>query len=139
MFYWKDDFSVKIPLIDEQHKRLFNIGNSINELLKEYNGQDTFDEIMNQLDELSNYTKYHFAQEEKLMSHYGFEGLDEHIKEHRDFIAYLDGLDYNNIDEDQEETLMNLIKFVTSWIFKHIMNTDFKYCDFIVKKINIVN
>lgn len=139
MFIWKDDFSVKIPLIDEQHKRLFEIGNSINVLLKEYDGQDSFDEIMSQLDNLSNYTKYHFEQEEKLMSHYGYEDLDEHKKEHRDFIAYLEGLDSNDIDHDQKETLLNLIKFITSWVFKHIMNTDFKYSDFIVEKMNKIN
>ncbi len=139
MFNWKDDYSVKIPLIDEQHKRLFEIGNSINELLKDYNGQDSFDEIMKQLDEMSKYTKCHFAQEEKLMSYYGYEDIEEHLKEHHKFIAYLEGFDLNDIDLDQREVLLNMIRFISSWIFKHIMHTDFKYSDFIVEKMNQVN
>lgn len=139
MFNWKDDFSVKIPLIDAQHKRLFEIGNSINALLKEFKGQDTYDEIVNQLDELSKYTKYHFGQEEKLMAHYEYPEIDGHIKEHQEFIKYLDGLDYYDIDQAQEEALVDLLKFISSWVFKHIMNTDFKYSDFLVNKMHEAN
>lgn len=87
MLQWKDDFSVGIPLIDEQHKRLFEIGNTIAELLKTYDGQDAFIEIMDQIDALVEYTKYHFEQEEKLMDHYHYSDIEAHIKEHRDFIV----------------------------------------------------
>lgn len=133
MFQWKDEFSVKIPLIDEQHKKLFEIGNRINKLLQEYKGQDSFFEIMDQIDALVDYTKYHFGQEEKLMEHYQYPDIEAHIKEHRDFIIYLDSLNYHTMNNEQEKTLLELIKFVTTWVFKHIMNTDFKYSNYIVE------
>jgi len=133
MLRWKDDFSVGIPLIDEQHKRLFEIGNTIAALLKTYDGQDAFIEIMDQIDALVEYTKYHFEQEEKLMGHYHYSDIEAHIKEHRDFIVYLDSLNYHTMNNEQEKTLIELIKFVTTWVFKHIMNTDFKYSDYIVE------
>lgn len=136
MFLWNDEFSVKIPLIDEQHKRLFEIGNAIGELLKESHEHDYFIEIMDQLDALIAYTKFHFDQEEKLMCHYHFPGLEYHIKEHKNFVDYLDKLDYHIINTKQEETLVDLISFITSWVIKHIMDTDFQYSDFLVEAMN---
>ncbi len=133
MFIWKEDFAVKVPEIDEQHKALFDIGNKINDLLLDYHGQDSYDEIMNQLEALAEYTKYHFHHEELMMEKYNYPDMEEHVKEHQDFIAYLENLDYSSIDSEQKEAISELLKFVASWIFKHILNTDFMYSEFFVK------
>ena len=47
MFDWNESFSVKIAEIDEQHKKLFDIGENINELLRVHDGLDNFDENKN--------------------------------------------------------------------------------------------
>lgn len=133
MFDWNESFSVKIGVIDEQHRKLFEIGESINELLKDYDNTDTYDEIMTLIGELLSYTKYHFEEEEKLLLAYGYPDLDEHVKEHEKFVSYLENLDEDEIDENQKEVLTELIKFIATWIFKHINNTDFKYSDFLNK------
>ena len=135
MFEWNNNFSVKIPLIDEQHKKLFEIGENINILLQDHVGTDSFDEILEQITELSDYTKHHFEDEENMLKEHGYENLDEHIAEHKKFIDYLDALNFDDIDDNQEETLKELIKFIASWIFKHINNVDFKYADYIAEKI----
>lgn len=136
MFIWKEEFSVNIPLIDEQHKKLFKIGNNINELLKNYYGQDSFDQILAEVSKLVEYTKYHFSQEEKLMEHYNYDELEKHIAEHNKFILYLEGLDYEVINFKQKEALTDLVKFIASWIFKHIMNTDFRYSEFLINAMD---
>lgn len=136
MFEWNDNFSVKIPMIDEQHKKLFEIGENINILLKDHVESDNFDEILEQIDELANYTKHHFEDEEKMLKDNAYEDFDAHILEHKKFLDYLDELDFDAIDDNQEETLKELIKFIAGWIFKHINNVDFKYSEYIVEKLN---
>lgn len=136
MFEWNDNFSVKIPMIDEQHKKLFEIGENINILLRDHVESDNFDEILEQIDELANYTKHHFEDEEKMLKDNAYEDFDAHILEHKKFLDYLDGLDFDAIDDNQEETLKELIKFIAGWIFKHINNVDFKYSEYIVEKLN---
>lgn len=135
MFDWNESFSVKVGVIDDQHQKLFEIGESINELLKDYNDADTFDEIMSLIDELLSYTKYHFEEEEKLLRSHGYPDLDAHIVEHNKFVDYLENLDEDDVDDNQKETLTELIKFIASWIFKHINNTDFKYSQFLTERM----
>lgn len=135
MFEWKEDYSVKIPLIDAQHKKLFEIGASINELLKDYHGQDSFDQILKVIESLETYTVYHFREEEKLMAHFEYPELKVHQEEHQKFIDYLNGLELDRIDRNQRESLVELVKFVAGWIFKHISNVDFRYSDFISKRM----
>ncbi len=129
MFEWKEDFSVKIPLLDEQHKKLFEIGENVHLMLTRSDDEDAFAEIITQVKELIKYTKYHFEQEELLMKKFNFEGLDAHIAEHGQFIHYIESLDYNQIDNHQVQTLTDLVQFLAKWIFKHIINTDFQYSD----------
>lgn len=67
MFYWKQEFELGIPSIDEQHKRLLDIGNRINELLTNHDDtDDNYDEIHTVIQELKDYTVYHFKTEEDL-------------------------------------------------------------------------
>lgn len=129
MFEWKDDFSVKIPLLDEQHKKLFEIGENVHLMLTNADGEDTFTGIIAQVKELIKYTKYHFEQEELLMKKFNFDGVDAHVAEHKQFIRYIESLDYNQIDNHQVQTLTDLVQFLAKWIFKHIINTDFQYSD----------
>lgn len=135
MFNWNDTFSVKIEAIDEQHKRLFDIGNSINTLLVDHNGYDSYDEIIEQIGNLATYTKIHFKAEEKMMEEYGYKDLDNHIDEHNKFLEYLDDLDFDAIDDNQQGTLSDLIAFIANWIVTHINDTDMQYSEFLAQKL----
>lgn len=101
--------------------------NQIHELLKNHYGNDSYDEIVSLINELKDYTIYHFETEENLLKKYDYKDLKEHIVEHTSFIDYLNALDLYTIDDKQEQALKDLLLFVTKWILKHITNTDFKY------------
>lgn len=67
MFLWKKEFELGISSIDDQHKRLLEIGNRINELLINHEeDDDNYDEIFTVIEELKDYTVYHFNTEEEL-------------------------------------------------------------------------
>lgn len=126
MLKWKDDFSVKVSVLDDQHKELFNLGNKIYNALKTEK-EDKYDEIVRLLDELEEYTRYHFKTEEKLLEKYGVVVSDEHKKEHEDFVIKLMEAKTRDLDSNQEKVLYGMLNFVADWITNHILNTDKEY------------
>ena len=125
MLKWKKEFETGIAQLDEQHKHLFEIGNNAYVLLEDK--LDKYDEIVALIDELKNYTVYHFTFEEEYMKNSGHRKYLSHKVEHDDFINKVKGIDLEKIDEDQEEYLKNLIGFVFDWITDHILGKDMAY------------
>lgn len=136
MFDWNNAFSVGIEEIDRQHQHLFEIGEEIHQLMADFQGQDRFDEISAAIEKLAQYTVFHFDTEEKLFAQYGYPEAEEHEKEHRTFINYLNSLDLEHIDSNQEVMIKDLLKFVALWIFKHINNSDFGYKEYLGSRMN---
>ncbi len=134
MFKWKDNYSCNVEEIDNQHRRLFEIGNNIYELLLLDEKIDKYDDIQKGLMELKDYTIYHFDSEEKLMDKHGYENLENHKIEHIAFIKKIEEFCSKDIDEDQQEAVMDMLTFIANWIEKHILGTDHKYKDFFNEK-----
>ena len=127
MFDWTDAYSLGVPSIDEQHQKLVAMGKALQELVETRGGDDIYDELISMLESLTEYTREHFDYEEGLMEQAGFDGLDEHKKQHDEFVAKLEAIDFEAIDEDQETYAKELLRMVSVWIFKHIVGTDAKY------------
>lgn len=124
MFKWKEEFSVNIKSIDEQHKELFKIGNSLYEIVSIKDGVDRYDEIVEILHKLMDYAEYHFDFEEKLLEENGFPHLKQHRRQHDSFIQKVRSIDERDIDEKQKTIGMDLIIFIANWIESHILKTD---------------
>lgn len=122
-----EDYLFNIMIIDEQHKRFFGIYNSIEKLSKDK--ESSSDERVSQiLNELSDYVKYHFSTEERLMILANYKAIDHHIKVHIHYINKIDefilGYNYRN-----PVLLDNMLAFIKKWFLSHIMQTDAKYID----------
>lgn len=129
-FEWKDIYSVNVEEIDKQHKKMFEIGEKVSDLVMANDEYDHYDEIMTILEELKEYTLYHFDYEEKLMEKYGYTELDTHKIEHIFMIKKLQKMQGKDIDKDQKDATVNLIAFVSDWITGHILKTDMKYREY---------
>lgn len=130
MFDWKDEYSCGIKRIDDEHKRLFEIGRSIYDLAINENRADYFGEILNLVDDLKEYTVYHFEDEEKIMEMYDYPGYREQKKVHDKFIEKIQNLDLEEIDENKQEAVLKLLDFVYNWITGHIIGMDLKIKDY---------
>ncbi|MDX9873185.1 MAG: bacteriohemerythrin [Clostridia bacterium] len=124
---WDDQYLTGIEKIDEQHKRLFEIAGSLYDLLRNDVYIDKYDRIMIVLDELKEYTDFHFKTEENFMKETGYKKYLSHKARHDDFIAKVNGLDLNEIDENQEDYLAEILDFVCMWIRNHILSEDKQY------------
>jgi len=134
MIYWKDSFSCEIADIDNQHKRLFEIAGKIYDLATQREETDKYDEIINVIEELKNYTIEHFKFEEQLMLENSYDGYDIQKIEHDFFIKKLQRIERKDIDNSQNEAVVDMISFITDWISSHILKTDKNYVEFFKTK-----
>lgn len=126
MIKWKDEYCTGIDLIDEQHRRLFEIANSAYELLNNKLYVDKYDRIMEILKELKDYTVFHFSSEEGYMKSIGYKKFLSHKVMHDDFIERINNLDLNDLDENQDKYISEILDFIVDWISDHILGTDKK-------------
>lgn len=115
-----------IALVDGQHARLFEIIGSANEIVKNEFIPDKFDNIVELLQELQEYTSIHFADEEAYMEKIGYEGLEAQKRAHAGFIAKLEELEFEGFEENQQEVLLELMDFLFNWLVYHILKMDKK-------------
>jgi hemerythrin len=124
---WKDEYSLGIENIDQQHKKLFEIAGRAYELLKDQHYLDKYDKIIEILDELKEYTVYHFNQEEEYMKSINYKKILSHKVQHDDFVEKVNNVDFRHIDDNQDKYITETLDFVLNWIQQHILGTDKLY------------
>ena len=102
MLKWKDEYCIGVEKIDEQHKHLFEIGNRAYALLNDEFKLDKFDHIVEIIEELKQYTLYHFKSEEEYMKSIFYEGYSKQKAQHDYFIEKINGVNLDSIDENQD-------------------------------------
>ena len=119
-------YSTGITFIDDEHKELFRIIGEVHRAIVHDYVHDKYDEIVRLLEELKNYTKFHFGDEEEYMEAIHYEGLEAQKKAHDAFISRLEGMDLEYVDDNQQKTLEELLEFLVSWLVNHILHMDKK-------------
>lgn len=125
-FAFTDEFRTQIPLVDKEHETLFNLVRQTYELVHDEFRVDKFDDIIEIIEELRDYTIKHFADEEQYMKSINYDGLPEQVAAHTAFVEKLNAIDFDEIDRDQEDALDKLIKFLLNWLVQHILKVDKK-------------
>lgn len=123
---FSDKYLTGIALIDNEHRELFRIIGEVHRVITDEFIPDKYDEIVFLLEEMKRYTIFHFSDEEKYMESIQYEGLAAQKRAHDAFIARLEGMDLEHVDEHQQETLEELMDFLTEWLINHILNSDKK-------------
>ncbi len=133
MFVWRKELELGITSIDNQHKKLLEIGNRINDMLVVHgDGDDDYNEIMEVIAELKDYTIYHFKTEEDLFIKYNYSECNHHKKEHDGFIEYINSINFNSTEDNQIIFLTELLKKIMNWVFHHVITSDYMYKDFLI-------
>ena len=124
-FLWDETYTVGNPTLDEQHKRIFELANSLPEVVDK-------ELIKGILWRLFKHVNEHFATEEKMMKDIGYPKLVEHRKLHDELITKLSDISTHSFDSDQ--SIFQFKKFIYDWIIEHIMNADKDYFRFVQNK-----
>lgn len=124
MFEMKPEYYTGIAAIDQEHENLFKIANEVHELIVDQFIPDKYDYILQVLNNLKDYTKYHFKHEEEYMESIKYKRLLSQKVSHADFIEKLDQIDLSSIDLNQKVVLLDLIDFLGNWLIEHIYKSD---------------
>lgn len=127
-FPWQDSLALGIEVIDEQHKVLVRLLNHLHDLIASHSPAQTIDAVLTQL---ADYTKFHFADEERFMQDMGYQDLPGHQEIHRKFIDEINGL-VETRRRGQAIDGQALLEHLRKWLTGHIMGIDRKYAQIFV-------
>ncbi|MZH47002.1 MAG: bacteriohemerythrin [Nitrospinae bacterium] len=128
---WRDECSVKIPTIDDQHKELFSLVGKLAQAIHKGEGDETVGLV---LTELMRYAEFHFKYEEDLFQKYNFPDAKAHTKTHKYFRDSIEG--FKHISEsDMQHIPTKLSSFLYNWLTTHILKEDIAYSPFLVQKM----
>lgn len=120
---WNDSLSVDIDSIDEQHKKLVDILNSLHGSSSSAQDPEAVKKILNDLVE---YTVYHFNFEEGLMRQCQYPDFENHLVAHKALVAQV-GKFNEDVQAGRAKLSSELFKFLRSWLNGHIRGTDKRY------------
>ncbi|MDT8718699.1 hemerythrin family protein [Clostridium sp. 19966] len=124
MFEMKEEYKTGIAQIDAEHTKLFEIGERAFQLIKNSYSPDKYDDIVSIVYELREYAQIHFKNEEEYMKSINYKKLFTQVIDHQEFMNKVNSIDFNKLDHNQDEYLMNLLEFVAKWLTDHIIEKD---------------
>ena len=127
---WKKKYSVGIPSIDDDHKKLINLINQLQNANYYFVDKDHERQALN---ELIDYTKYHFDREEKLMQKFAYPEYEAHQDQHKKMIAKVNAI-VEDYEVNADHAINDTVKFLRNWLINHIRKTDMAYKEFFSDK-----
>lgn len=120
---WDNSLQIGIEEIDNQHKKLVELLNTLFEAMQNGRSKDVLGKILN---ELASYTVMHFKTEEKYFEKFGFEEELDHMAAHASFVSKISKFK-TEFDSGSAAVSQDLLRYLKDWITKHINVSDRKY------------
>jgi hemerythrin len=123
VFTWSDQFSVGVKEFDDHHKQLVSLINQLHDAMSQGQGQNQLAVI---LKKLIDYTRFHFAAEEKLMTQYKYPAGSEQRLQHDALTKQVLKLQAE-FASGKIGMSIAVIEFLKDWLTNHILKTDKAY------------
>jgi hemerythrin-like metal-binding protein len=122
VFVWNERYNTGLAEVDEQHRRMVDLINHVDRLLRAESPIAVLEPV---LDELTEYAKYHFGTEERLMDELKCEPahVERHKSAHADFARQV-ALMRSQASANPTEFIPSLLRFLSTWIVHHILTID---------------
>jgi hemerythrin-like metal-binding protein len=132
---WKDEYSIGIAEIDEQHKGIVELFTVINAAIDNREG---WSDVFFKLEQLREHVRFHFALEESLMRMHGYSKHAEHVDQHKHFLDKLDQLQMTTLSR---QVTMNTIHYLSNWYTDHMKTQDRDFVRYIIDhgKVNLTH
>ncbi len=129
MIEWDKKYSVGVKKIDDEHKKLIGIINKAAVAVK-FNNKSRM--VLAILDEMINYSGYHFLTEETYMVSFDYPEYLFHRNEHIGFTEKT--IDFQNrIVSGDSQVATEALEFLKQWLDNHIQEIDSKYTDWFTR------
>lgn len=129
LFEWSEEYEMRIPSIDKQHKAIADAISNVYENFVVAN----VDGCKEAINDLVRTVEAHTRYEEDLFEMYDYKCKDRQIEEHQKFLQRLDSFKKSysgsggSIQEDE-------ILYFKWWLTNHMLSEDKKYCDFFIER-----
>lgn len=120
---WRNEYSVNIDEIDEQHKVLIRM---INELYSAFMNKEHNNKINQIVANMAEYAVNHFSVEEKYFMRFGYADSMNHILEHKSFIEQVSTFQ-SDLKNNKTTLTFKVMTFLQKWLTNHIIVSDKKY------------
>lgn len=129
---WDNSLSINVGLIDDQHKMWIEKLNKVSEAVDKHEGPH---QIVQTLGFLIDYTKLHFATEEKHMEANNYPDFGAHKKMHEELTITLNDLVRDYDEEGATHMLADYLNnFLSNWLINHIKSVDLKFGAYLKEK-----
>jgi hemerythrin len=122
---WRNQMSVGNDRIDQDHRYLLCLINTIDFTLGTGEHQDI---LVTALDQLDYYTKDHFVREEKLMLKIGYSRYPDQKTAHELLISQLEEIREKilRVQDDPEmlDIIPDLTELLRNWLLDHVLKDD---------------
>jgi hemerythrin len=129
-FPWLIHYVTGIAAIDTQHKALVDM---LNDLFSSMPLTEDREVERQMLEKIFDYTKTHFAVEEKLLLRYDYPDIEAHKLEHEklkaEVIRFQEALRLS-----KTRITVQTATFLKDWLKEHILKTDMQYVPFLKSK-----
>lgn len=123
MYQFTEDCLTGIPVIDEEHRRLFQLINDAFILLEK--PETDMETVKTLVIELRSYASTHFKHEEVYMEEHQDPELERQKKEHAVFAAKISTIDLEKLESKTgKEIVEKLLIFLSKWLYRHILGSD---------------
>jgi len=128
---WDDSLSTGFEEVDLQHKKLIHVIDDVYQRMQAP-GTEYAIGMAKDLKRLTDYTQYHFSEEERFMRKFDFPGYEKHHGEHEAFIAEVNR-QIKTLSQANPDDGFRFYRFLGSWLVSHIAKSDQEWAAFIRK------
>lgn len=125
LFKWSQEYSVGAMVMDDHHKQLFDIMNTLYAM----DAREVKTNIIPALEQLIAYTEFHFGEEERLLEQANYSGLTLQRMAHKEFVNKLKSYkEKAQNNSDMSIFVANEASMTASdWLKGHILKIDKLY------------
>ena len=127
---WKEEYSVGIPSLDGQHKKLVALIEETHEAMIQGKANAALRGI---IDKMVRYAGEHFETEERLFAKHSYPGTLSHKLKHEAFRKEVATFQ-EKLEGGAVTVSLSVMKFLKNWLVEHIIGEDKKYGPFLAAR-----
>lgn len=120
---WKDEFSIGIASVDQEHRELINLINDLHGKMSRGTDQD---QVVSALGEIFAQISAHFALEEKIMRDTEYDGYPSHKSDHEALLDELRDI-MDRVEDDGTFDEKRLSRELDVWFTEHFRTQDARF------------
>jgi hemerythrin-like metal-binding protein len=117
---WLPDYAIGVEVVDAEHRGLFRMAEKLHRGIRSGRGREIVGPL---LDELFDYTCYHFEHEEQLMEQIAYPHYPTHCQQHRELRSQILVMK-EGFAAGESDMAIEMLRFVTDWLKCHTTTSD---------------